>query len=774
MSRLDNFAANYGGFLVKWRWFVLLLTVMASVGITTGAQHLGFSTNYRVFFSAENPQLTAFENFQDTYTKSDFLSFIVKSPEGDVFTPKNLTAIKELTEGAWQIPYSTRVDSITNYQHTWAEEDDLIVEDLVEGDPITFNFNQLNRVRNIALNEPTIEKRLISTDGKTAQIAATMQFTGDDPAEVVKVAAAARALFADFKKKYPELETALSGTVMMNNAFMEASMKDMMTLTPLMNVMILVMLLITLRSILGTLTTLVIMTLSAASAMGFGGWMGYPLTPPSVSTITVVLTLAIADSVHVMVTMFTNMRNGMEKYNAIKESLRVNFKPVFITSATTAIGFMSLNFSDAPPFHHLGNMSAFGVMMAFVLSVTLLPAMLAVLPVRVKVRNVADPETYMDRFANFVIKQKKILLAGMSAIVIALSAMVPYLELNDQFVQYFDETVEFRTDTEFMIENLTGIYQAEYSVSAKNAGGISEPVYLQNLERFSTWLKAQPEVMHVYDQTEVFKRLNKSLNSDDESFYKLPEDRDLAAQYLLLYEMSLPYGLDLNDRMNIDKSATRLTATLTDLSTVEVREFKDRSEEWLKNNTPSYMHAVATSPTVMFSYISERNINSMMTGNIIALISICIIIGIALRSVKMGLFSIVPNIFPALMAFGFWTILNGQVNMAVAIVVAVSLGIIVDDTVHFLSKYDRARKEKNMNPEDAVRYAFHMVGNALVITTITLMAGFGVLAMSSFQMNSTMGILTAIAVGFALIVDFLLLPALLLLFDKREFNSEKN
>ncbi|MFT7432531.1 MAG: putative RND superfamily exporter protein [Alphaproteobacteria bacterium] len=771
MSRLDNFAEKYAGVLLKGRWVVLLLTVVASILIMAGAQKLSFSTNYRVFFSQENPQLAAFEEFQNTYTKSDFLSFIVKSPTGDMFTKRSLTAVKELTDDAWKLPYSTRVDSITNYQHTRAEDDDLIVEDLVEGDPMSYSQEALMQAKNIALNEPTIEKRLISTNGQTTQISVTMQFVGDDPADVVKTAKAGRELLAKFKVKYPEFETALSGTVMLNNAFMEASMKDMTTLTPLMNIIILVMLAIMLRSFLGTVATLIVMMFSSGMAMGFGGWMGYPLTPPSASTISIVLTLAIADSVHVMLTMFTNMRGGMEKFAAIKESLRINFKPVLITSATTAIGFMSLNFSDAPPFRHLGNMSAFGVMMAFVLSVTLLPAMLAIMPIRVKVRAQSDPKTYMDKFADLVIQQKKMLLVTMTVLVISLAAMVPKLELNDQFVQYFDKTIEFRTDTEFMIENLTGIYQIEYSLDAKGSGGIAEPLYLKNLEAFSNWLKAQPEVLHVFDQTEVFKRLNKSMHGDDDAYYKLPDSRELAAQYLLLYEMSLPYGLDLNDRINIDKSATRVTVTIDDLSTVELHAFKDRSEVWLRNNTPSYMRATATSQAVMFAYISQRNIDSMMVGNLVSLVSICVIIGIALRSVKMGLFSMAPNIFPAIMAFGVWTLLNGQVNMAVAIIVAVSLGIIVDDTVHFLSKYDRARKEKGLNPEQSVRYAFHMVGSALVITTITLMAGFGVLAFSTFQMNSTMGILTAIAIGFALLVDFLLLPPLLLLFDKRQFNK---
>ena len=196
-----------------------------------------------------------------------------------------------------------------------------------------------------------------------------------------------------------------------------------------------------------------------------------------------------------------------------------------------------------------------------------------------------------------------------------------------------------------MLENLTGLYQAEFSIKAKEVGGIAEPEYLNNLEAFTKWAESQPEVLHVYDMGDVYKRLNKNMHGDDETFYTIPQDRELAAQYMLLYEMSLPYGLDLNDRISLDKSETRVTITVADLPTVQFRAFVARAEQWLQSNTPQYMHAVATSPTVMFSYISERNINSMMLGNIVALVSICIIIGFALRSFSMGLFSMIRTFF---------------------------------------------------------------------------------------------------------------------------------
>ena len=219
------------------------------------------------------------------------------------------------------------------------------------------------------------------------------------------------------------------------------------------------------------------------------------------------------------------------------------------------------------------------------------------------------------------------------------------------------------------------------------------------------------------------RRLNRSMHGDESDWYTLPEENDLAAQYMLLYEMSLPYGLDLNNQVNFDKSATRLSASLDTLSTKNMLAFEKRVTAWMDENTPDISTSGA-SPTVMFSHISLRNIISMLSGTSIALVLISLILVFALRSVKFGLISLIPNIAPALMAFGIWALVVGQVGLAVSVVVAMTLGIVVDDTIHFLSKYLRARRERNMNAEDAVRYAFRTVGVALTVTTIVLVAGF--------------------------------------------------
>ncbi|WP_297526923.1 efflux RND transporter permease subunit [Thiohalobacter sp.] len=751
--------------IVRWRIMVLLLFTGLALAIATGAVRLHFTTDYRVFFSEDNPQLQAFEAIQNTYTKNDNVLFVIAPHGGEVFTRDTLAAVEWLTEQSWQIPYSIRVDSVTNFQNTYAEgEDELVVEDLVDGAE-HLTDEDLARVRAIALSEPLLVNRLISPSAHATGVNVTIQLPGvDQEAEVPEVVAHARMLRERLLERYPDLRVELTGMILMNNAFSEETRNDMQTLVPIMFGVIFVTLMLLLRSLTATLATFVVIVLSIITAMGLTGWLGIALTPPSATAPTIITTLAVANGVHVLVNFLHQMRKGVDKRAAMVESLRINLQPIFLTTLTTAIGFLSMNFSDAPPFRDLGNIVAMGVLAAFVYSVTVLPALMLLLPVRVRIHPEGHVH-FMDRFAEFVVRQQKPLLWGMGIATLIIISFIPRNELNDEFVKYFDETIDFRRASDFATANLTGIYTIHYSLPAGETGGISRPDYLRKLDRFAQWLRGQPEVIHVNTFSDIMKRLNRNLHGDDPAWYRLPDDRELAAQYLLLYEMSLPYGLDLNNQVNIDKSATQLTVTLQNLSTNQLLGLEQRVQDWFAREAPD-LRTDGASPAIMFAHIGRRNIHSMLLGTTFALVLISGILILALRSLKIGLVSLIPNLVPAALAFGLWGLFVGRVGLALSVVTGMTLGIVVDDTVHFLSKYLRARREQGIDAVDAVRYAFHTVGMALWVTSFVLAAGFFVLSRSSFELNSGMGLLTSLTILLALAADFLLLPTLLMRVDR--------
>ena len=756
---------RYAGWLIRWRWGVVLLTLMWVFAAASGARFLGFTNDYRIFFGEENPLLQAFETLQNTYNKNDNVLFVLSPRSGDVFQADVLAAVEELTEAAWQTPYSIRVDSITNFQHTFAELDDLVVQSLVE-DAALLTSEEIEHVKQVALKEPSLVNRIVSPDGHVTAVNVTVHLPElDKEAEVPEVVMFVRELATNFEAKYPDIQIRLTGIAMMNNAFPEAAQADMKTLVPVMLLVIILLVGFSIKIISGTIATLLVIILAIVSAMGLTGMLGIKLSPPSTISPTVIMTIAVAHCVHILTNFLQSLRASGDKQQAMVESLRINMQPIFITSLTTAIGFLSMNFSDAPPFRDLGNIVALGVVTGYILSITFLPALMMVLPVKVP-KHQARGWQLMEQLGDFVVARRRSLMWGMLALVLGMVAFIPNNELNDEFVKYFDESIQFRVDTDYTTENLTGMYEISYSLGAPESGGISEPDYLNTLEAFADWYRQQPNVLHVSTFTDVMKRINKNMHNDESDWYRIPDQRDLAAQYLLLYEMSLPFGLDLNNQINVDKSATRMQVNLKSVSSNELLALEARAQAWLKENAPESMRVHGAGPTIMFANIGYQNIRSMLQGTVIALILISMILIFALRSFKIGLLSLVPNLVPAAMAFGLWGLFVGQVGLSLSVVVGMTLGIVVDDTVHFLSKYLRARREKGLSSHDAVRYAFSTVGMALWVTSIALVAGFLVLSLSAFELNSGMGLLTAMTITLALIADFLLLPPLLMKFEE--------
>jgi len=759
---MDDTVNGRGALAIRFRWLILILT-LAAVGLSgSGMRWLGFSTDYRVFFSEDNPQLMAFESLQNTYAKNDNVLIVVEPKDGKVFTQKTLAVIEEITKASWKIPYSLRVDSITNFQYTWSEGDDLIVQDLVENAE-AFTDDQLKKASEVALAEPLLLNRLITRNTDITGINVTINLPHKSVSETPEVVAFVRGMKEKYEREYPDVKIYLTGVVFMDNAFNEAGEGDMKSLVPFMYAIVLAIMALSLRTFWGTLATVLIMAFAIITGMGGAGWIGIQLTPISANAPTIILTLAVADSIHILVTLFHEMRRGKSRHEAIQESLRVNHQPVFITSVTTAIGFLSLNFSDSPPFRDLGNIVAIGVMSAYVYSVLFLPALMSLLPLRVK-QSASFYNVWIDKIGDWVVGNRKPLFWSMLGFIVIVSAQIPRIVIDEKFNEYFDGRYQFRLDNDYVEERLTGFESIEYSLKAGESGGISNPEYLKTLDAFAEWYRRQPGVMFVSSLTDTMKRLNKNMHGDDPAYYRIPEERDLSAQYLLLYELSLPFGLDLNNQINIDKSSTRFTAVLESVSTQSALDLESSAQKWLKENAPPEMASHGSSPLIMFSHIAMRNIDSMMAGTLLALLLISAILTAVLRSVRLGLISLIPNLVPVFMTFGLWALFVGHIGLAVSVVAPVALGIIVDDTVHFLSKYRRARSELGKSPEEAVRYSFHTVGSALFLTSVILICGFFVLTFSGFQMNVHLGLMTTISILCALLADFLFLPALLMMF----------
>ncbi|WP_111976828.1 efflux RND transporter permease subunit [Algibacillus agarilyticus] len=763
------------GWVHKQRWALLILSIILVSFVGAGAKNLVQTADYKVYFESNDKDLLASEALSNSYSKSDNILFVIAPKSGNIFSQKTLTLLANLTESSWQIPYSTRVDSIINYQHSYAEGDDLIIEDLVNINKVA-NKPYLQQVKNTALNEPNLVNRLISKKGDVSAVNVTINFTpGQVDTQTREVVAYARKIADQIRQASPDVQVHLTGIVMMNNAFPETSEKDGATLIPLMLILILIGLFLLLRSFSAVIASLTIILLSIVAAMGFAGFIGYKINPVSGAAPIIILTIAVADCVHILMSYVNNLRNKKQpKPQAIQEAMAVNVKPVLLTTLSTAIGFLTMNFSEAPPFRELGNIAAVGIIAACILSLTLLPALLNILPIKHK--QTAKPQnkwlnSAMNACAKLVLKKYNLVLGlGLSAAILIASGAMKN-ELNEDFIRYFDESFEVRVATEFTLENLTGINIVEYDIKATAKGQIVQPAYLNNLDKFTAWLYQQPEVIHVNTFSDTIKRLNKNINQDDPAFYQIPSDHQLTAQLVLLYETSLPFGLGITDRVKLDKSATRLTVTLNDITNNELLAFEQRSQTWMQQNLPATMHAQGLGWSVMFGGIAQKNITSMLNATLLAVFMISVVLILPFKSVRLGILSIIPNVLPALVALGIWGLTVGMIGLAASIITALTFGIVVDDSIHFITRYIRNRRELGLPANEAIQQTFLTVGKAIVVTSIVLIAGFSMLATSGFKVNSIIGYLSALTIFIALVMDLFILPALLYKLDPWLFKS---
>ena len=754
---------RYTDAILRYRWLVVALATLIMLAITAGVRFITVTNDYRILFGEDNPQLLAFDVLENTYSASNTALIAIAPRNGSVFTREVLGAVEELTEAAWRAPYSSRVNSLTNYTHSEALDDDLVVAPLVD-DASSLSDADVVRIEKIALNAIEIAGRLVAHDGRTAGVAINFILPENPDQAVIEITDYLNSVLSQARTSHPNIDYYLTGDVVMHRAFADVTKSDMETLTPVVFLIIVGATIILLRSILCTLAIVAMLVFVINTTMGFAGWNGVVFSPTNAGVPIIVMVIAIADSIHIVTSVLLGMRRGLDRNAAIVESIRINAYPIFITSVTTAIGFLSLNASDSPPFHVLGNYVAFGVLCALVYTMTLLPALLSILPLRASLVQ-SHGMAFFDRFADFVIARRKFLLWSLSAAIVVLIIGVPRNELSDNMAQYFDDRYEFRRDTDYIIDNLTGLDKLEYSLSSGREGGITDPDYLRQVDAFAEWYREQPEVTHVQAFSDIMKRLNKNMHGDDPAFYRLPKDPDLAAQYLLLYEFSLPFGSDLNDRIDVAKSATRLSVVTKNAWSRDLRELDKRAQVWLQTNAPAFAHE-ASGLSVVFAHLSLRNINSMLRGTITAMALISFILIWIFKSVRVGLRSLLPNFIPAIMSFGLWGYLVGHVGIASSVVIAVVFGIVVDDTIHFLSKYLKARRDGLPAPE-AVRYTFNTVGHALWTTTAVLSVGFLVFATSGFEVSWALGLLVTITIIFALVADFLLLPTLLIAIDRR-------
>ena len=768
MSKQNDFFNTFANFVVEKRIWLSLFAIMLAMLVYAGIPNLRLDTDGRVFMGPGNPDKQTLDLFEQEFAKDDNLNILFVPKDGNIFSPKNLKIIDSLTDDAWNLPYVRLVNSITRFQNSYSDDDMLVVEDLIS-EPHSISELEAREAKIIAQSRVELNGALINEDASISAVSIIFRLPGLDLAsEIPTIMAEANPLIEKYRTNYPDISFYITGSVPIGEAFAEASQKDGQSLTPAMLIAMLLIVGLLLRTVLGVFSILLIAILSALVSLGALGWSFIPLNSATAIAPLMIITLAVASTVHILSSVRQTMLLTADRTIWAKKAISEHGLAITVAVFTTAVGFLSLNFSISPPFRQLGNMVAAGMLGIWIFTMFLLPALICWMPIK-QVGSTAFTDRLIQVLCEWVIKHQTQLLIFIPVVAICFMAGITQIKLEDDFIRYFDERFEIRQANDFYEDNLGGLNVMEYPVETNIDSGINSIEYLRKIESFTDFLRKQPEISNVRSITDIIKRLNQNMNGDDPVFYTLPDSDEEASQYLFLYELSLGYGMDLTDQINVERSAVRITAYVPRTTTAELQELDKRVQDWFDKNAPELKSPV-TGQTHVYTMISAKDVPAMLKGTTLALIFISGVILVVLRNVKLGLISLIPNLVPAAMAFGLWGYSVGSVSLAVSIVVAMTLGIVVDDTVHFILKYASAKK-RGASAEDAVRYAFKSVGMALTITSLALVVGFIILGQSGFAVNRDLARLTAVTLAAALFIDFLFLPPLLIWIEKMKNSS---
>lgn len=727
----------------------LAIFVVSAIGI------FKFTLSYdtRVFFNPEGADLAKLRDFESKYGQNNDVLMVLWAGGRKVTEPDVLAALGELVSDAWRLPHSTRVDALTNFPRVTADADSFAVADLVP-EPSNVSPMEADEIERIALSDPLVRNRLISDDARTTGVLVNFNLPQEASAEVQEIVAASRALAEKFEAEHPGMEVKLTGNVMLMATFSEAAMSDVKVLIPISLVITAIVMFVFVRAVLPSIAILSLLGLSSAAAMGLAGWYGYEINTGTVACPIIIMTVNMAAAVRIVTTALGALGRGLSRHEAIAEAVSMNLWPVTLTNATTMVGFLAMNLADAPPLRQQGNVVVVGIFLAYFFTFTWLPALLSLMPLRPAVQRSEHVMILLGRFVNRYYRQL-FFLCGV--IVVSCAVWLGEIRLDDDFARYFDTRFEYRQDSDFAEQNLTGLNIVEFDIGSGRDGGVFEPGYQEKLADFEAWLRGQPGVVSVIAIPEITRRVHEAMHAGSRLDDGMPNDRETIAQYFLLYELSLPYGVSLNDQINVSRSSSRVTAILREMTSSEIRDLDERATNWLATNVPSEMQAEATGINVLFANLSGVNIRSMMVATLVSVLVIAVVVGLALRSPVYGALSILLNMLPSLVGFGLWGLLYQDIGLAASVVTAMTIGLVVDDTIYFLLMYQQAR-ERGLDPEGAINHVFATVGVAMLVITVSLTIGFGTLVFSGFEVNRSLGAMTALVIMSNLFIDWLMLP----------------
>ncbi len=803
-NRIERLFEEFAIAIYDNRYKTLIIMLVIIGCLFSQLPKMAFDLSSEGFLHENDPSRINYNKFRDQFGREELLIIALKP--NDIFEPEFLRGLKQLHDDLEEhVPHLDDITSLINARNTLGQGDRLIVEDLLETWPE--NQNEFDALKLRALNNPMYKNLLISDDGKyttiviqtsaysptedetdilegfenvsetnhgknakTINIDSTRTYLTDrENGEVVK---AVEKIVKRHTIKDTEILVAGSPTVVY--FLKQAMVKDMPRFSCIAVITIAVFLFVMFRRISCVLMPLCIVILSLFSTFGLMAAVGVAFKLPTQILPSFILAVSVGDSVHILVIFFQHFNRHGKRKEAIAFALGHSGLAVLMTSITTAGGLLSFSTAKVAPVAALGQFSAAGVMLALIYTVIFLPALLAIFPIKpssAKQKKHFDWTSLTDRFLSFIGRFSirypyRILFLSLVIVVVACLG-IPRIKFSHDPPKWLPETSKVRIATETINNTMKGSLNLEVIIDTGHENALYNPEILNKLENsanyFENHISGKVSVGKAWCITTVLKEINQALHANDNKFYAIPQDKKLVAQEFLLFENS--GSDDLEDLTDSQFSKARFTLLLPFIDAIAYAKFIDMTNDYFKTKFPE-ADIMVTGMVAIYAKVTKAAMFSLVKsyGYAIAIISVLMIIFIG--RVRISILAMIPNIVPIIIMLGIMGWFNIPMDQFCMLVGSISIGVAVDDTIHFMHNF-RRYFEQTHDAADAIIQTLQTTGRAMLVTSCVLSIGFLTFMFSSLNNLFYFGLLVGITIVMALLSDFFIAPALMVVANKK-------
>lgn len=805
---MNTWAASFGmNIIIRYKWIFLILIVLAVSGGFQGIQQIVMDSSNESFLPEGDETIIQNDRFKEIFGNEEFVFILVEAD--NVFDHDVLAYIRELSEDLEEhLPFVKEVDSLTNIEYTEAYDDTLYVEDLI-GDEIPDDEETLQDLRNKALSKKIYVDHMITKDGKKTGISITFEVIpqviyapvemGFSPLDQVnwpaeKVIMQEHLYTEDQARRHPELTlnpvpdprkliAPALNVILKRHQTEKYTVKatgipvfdfqtDVITSSEGVKFGVIalaasvLLLLVIFRNFTSVAAPFLVLMSTIILAYGMMGWCGMQVSMVSIIIPPLLLVISVGYSIHVI----NHFRQAFQRSGSRSESIRYAYEhaswPCFLTAITTALGFASFALAPMRPIRDVGLICAFGTFVTYLLVMIIVPALFSFghdksiqqpNAVRDVIPSTENP--LMTRWADFVIRNPLLIGIVFGMVVLVLCGFSFKFRIESDFMQVLGDHIEFIRDSKYITARLGGLYSFEIFVELPEENMAKQPEVLKTIDRIAAQVEEWEETTLTLSLTDIIKDLNVTMHNNDETYNRIPDNQELIAQYLLLYEMS--GGENTEDWVDYDYKKLRLSVQVSQANMNFVDKFEGlaRYEQAFPQGTK--LRVIGDVPILMkmMKLLSYGQIKSVLT----ALVVITLIMALILKSLRVGLISMIPNIVPIIAIMGVMGWLDYPIDIMTIMIVPMIIGIAVDDTVHYIVHF-KQEFERCGSYVEANRHTFGKVGTAIVFTSVILTFGFSTFGLSIVQSLLHMAVLSGVGIVSALAADLCITPVLFVYF----------